>query len=54
MERRYFLKNFCRYEFGVECPSCKSRQVQLIQYFEKPAEWKCRVCKCKFDWEPHE
>lgn len=35
------------------CPSCGTRQIQLIGYMDIiPAQWKCRRCKHKFEWEP--
>ncbi|QZI87141.1 hypothetical protein MYOV085v1_p0122 [Vibrio phage 355E48.1] len=39
-------------EQKLECPECNTRQVQLIGYMETyPAQWKCRKCKHKFEWE---
>ena len=39
-------------EQKLECPECNTRQVQLIGYIETyPAQWKCRKCKHKFEWE---
>ena len=48
-----------RYELGKrmnsqkkECPNCGTRQIQLIGYIDIiPAQWKCRKCKHKFEWE---
>jgi transposase-like protein len=46
-ERREFLgRNM------PACPSCTTKQVQLIDGVNKPAEWKCRHCKTKFTHEP--
>ena len=36
----------------LNCPACCSPQVQLVAYNKEPAEWKCRICKCKFTYEP--
>lgn len=33
------------------CIACSNEQVQLV-YTGTPAQWKCRVCKCKFEKEP--
>lgn len=39
-------------EQKLECPECKTRQVQLIGYLNiKPAEWRCRRCRYHFSWE---
>lgn len=39
-------------EQGLECPKCHTRQVQLTGYMDiKPAQWLCRHCKHKFEWE---
>ncbi|AUR84673.1 hypothetical protein NVP1063O_006 [Vibrio phage 1.063.O._10N.261.45.C7] len=39
-------------EQQLECPECCTRQVQLVGYIDiKPAQWKCRHCKHKFEWE---
>lgn len=47
-ERRVFLCSN-----GPVCPKCKDAQVQLIEYINiKPATWKCRICKFKFEFEP--
>lgn len=36
----------------LECPECNTRQVQLVKYMDTyPAQWKCRHCKHKFEWE---
>lgn len=34
------------------CENCAHEQVQLIDSFVIPAEWKCRICKTKFTFEP--
>lgn len=34
------------------CPDCTTRQVQLIDYRNKPAKWKCRHCQKVFTFEP--
>ena len=44
--REYLGKN------AIPCPSCKTKQVQLIDYFYVPAQWKCRHCFLKFTFEP--
>lgn len=42
-------------EQKLECPSCHTRQVQLVDYIDtKPAQWKCRHCKHNFEWEGEE
>jgi ribosomal protein L37AE/L43A len=39
-------------EKKLECPACRTRQVQLVGYMNiVPAQWKCRKCKHKFEWE---
>jgi hypothetical protein len=45
-ERREFL--------GKNIPSCRcgSKQVQLRNGADKPAVWKCRSCKTRWEWEP--
>ena len=46
-DRREFLaKNACY------CPVCGTEQVQLINHFIKPAQWRCRHCETKFTFEP--
>ena len=35
-----------------KCIECETPQVQLTQYFYRPAEWKCRHCKTVFLFEP--
>lgn len=37
-----------------KCPTCGTKQVQLISYIGVPAEWKCRHCTTKFIYEPEE
>ena len=34
------------------CPSCNSEQVQLIGWFKYPLQFKCRVCRDKFEVTP--
>lgn len=34
------------------CPSCSARQVELVDWFNKSASWRCRKCKQKFYYEP--
>lgn len=39
----------------LECPECKTRQVQLVGYIDiVPAQWRCRHCKHCFEWEGEE
>ncbi|CAH9015233.1 putative thioredoxin [Vibrio phage 424E50-1] len=39
-------------EQKLTCPKCDRPQVQLIGYIDiVPAQWKCRLCKHKFEWE---
>ncbi|BAV80908.1 hypothetical protein [Vibrio phage RYC] len=39
-------------EQKLECPSCGTRQVQLVSYINTtPALWKCRKCREQFEWE---
>lgn len=47
MDRQDFL-----YVRAPRCPECNTDQVQLIAGMEKPAQWKCRRCKHKFEFEP--
>jgi hypothetical protein len=41
------------------CPSCGGRdvtgtlQIQLVDTFNPPAKWKCRLCKTRFEHEPN-
>lgn len=36
----------------LTCPACDRPQLQLIGYINiVPAQWKCRLCKHKFEWE---
>ena len=38
---------------GPVCPKCCTRQVQLRRYVDvSPAQWKCRMCKHDFEYEP--
>ena len=46
-KRRDFLRSS-----SVKCPECGEEQVELTQFFRPPAQWKCRGCKHKFDFEP--
>lgn len=34
-----------------KCPKCDSEQVQLLR-LNKPARWRCKVCKHRFEKEP--
>lgn len=34
------------------CPKCSTPQVQLTDMYQNPAEWKCRMCKTRFTFEP--
>jgi len=35
------------------CPNCQERmQIQVLNYSATPAQWKCRICKHKFEYEP--
>lgn len=44
--RREMLNRECPH-----CPRCGTRQVQLIDNCQ-PAQWKCRSCKRRFEYEP--
>lgn len=46
-ERWQFLR-----QQAIECPTCKSDQVQLIASDGVPAKWKCRKCTRTFVYEP--
>ena len=37
---------------AIPCPHCRTKQVQLTNHFASPAQWKCRECKTKFEYEP--
>jgi len=39
------------YKHQPECPSCRSKQVQVM-FQQKPARWRCRACKHQFISEP--
>ncbi len=50
-QRREHLGNMMN-KHNLSCPECGTRQVQLIGYINtSPAQWKCRHCKHKFEWE---
>jgi hypothetical protein len=34
-----------------QCPACFRNQVQLLDH-GTPAQWKCRVCRVCFEFEP--
>jgi hypothetical protein len=34
------------------CAACDHEQIQLMDYFHSPAEWRCRICKHRFTFEP--
>ena len=35
------------------CPKCSEKhQIQLREWINEIAEWKCRTCKYKFNFEP--
>lgn len=34
------------------CTECKTDQVQLISYHKEVPQWRCRMCKHKFDFMP--
>ena len=36
-----------------KCPSCGSEQVQIMR-FVAPAQWRCRICKVAFEFEPEQ
>ena len=46
-ERREFLA-----KHGIRCPKCGTNQVQLMDHFVSPAEWRCRHCRHEFTYEP--
>lgn len=35
------------------CPACATEQVQLVDYFVAPSEWRCRKCRHRFIYEPN-
>jgi hypothetical protein len=37
---------------NMRCPKCSTRQVQLVDWRVQPAQWRCRTCKHRFDYEP--
>lgn len=45
-ERRDFLEHRV-----PQCPACHRNQVQLLDH-NRPAQWKCRVCRVCFEYEP--
>lgn len=50
-ERRIALSKLMN-QSKLECPVCHTRQIQLVGYINiYPAQWKCRMCKHKFEWE---
>jgi peptidyl-tRNA hydrolase, PTH2 family len=36
------------YKLQPHCPACHHEQVQLMNMYVTPAEWRCRACKHKF------
>ena len=34
------------------CQFCAHDQVQLVHATKPPAEWRCRICKTRFTYEP--
>lgn len=32
-----------------KCPACNHEQVQLVNDYKVPAQWKCRICKHPFE-----
>ena len=34
---------------ATPCPKCGDEQVQLVDWSTSPSQWKCRVCKHKFE-----
>lgn len=48
-KRREFLGKFMPL-----CPECRTEQVQLVAYIDVAAQWKCRICKHRFEYEPNE
>jgi transposase-like protein len=37
------------------CPKCREQmQIQVIDYINPPARWRCRMCKHRFEYEPPE
>jgi transposase-like protein len=37
------------------CPKCREQmQIQIMDYHNKPAKWRCRMCKHRFEFEPPE
>lgn len=39
------------YRYQPRCPECRNQQVQLMAT-EKPAKWRCRMCRHPFTDEP--
>lgn len=47
LERSDFLcKN------SPKCLACGHEQVQLVDRYSTPAQWKCRICRHRFGYEP--
>lgn len=46
-KRREFLGKYM-----PRCPKCDDVQVQLTSYLDVAAQWKCRICKHRFEYEP--
>lgn len=53
MNRRHLRRNFLSRNMRP-CPACGDDQIQLIDDLVEPAEWKCRMCKHEFQFEPTE
>jgi hypothetical protein len=35
-----------------KCPNCNESQIQLTNIHTVPAQWCCRICKHRFEFEP--
>ena len=39
------------FSHSPKCPKCEAKQVQCTEYLNTPAQWKCRECKHRFEYE---
>ena len=39
------------FSHSPKCPKCGTKQVQCTEYLNTPAQWKCRECKHRFEYE---
>lgn len=41
------------YRIGGKCPACgDTDQQQVWQWWSAPAQWRCRMCRTAYEYEP--